>query len=71
MGLNYFCIECLEDHPYMIKAFKSKQGKQGHEKRSGHKTLALPKAYREGLVGFNRKEAEELLTESLDDLLAS
>jgi hypothetical protein len=71
MGLNYFCIECLEDHPYLIRAFKSNQGKRGHEKRSGHKTLALPKAYREGLVGFTREEASELLTESIDDLLVS
>ncbi len=71
MAINFCCIECLEFPPYKIRAFKGQGGRRGHEKRSGHKTIALPKAYREGLVGFTREEAAELLTESLDDLLAS
>ena len=70
MGLNYCCIECLEFPPYKIRAFKGLGGKKGHEKRTGHKTLALPKDFREVLAGSKRKKAEEQLTDLLDELLA-
>ena len=71
MAYKFCCIECLEFTPYKIRAFKSQHGRRGHEKRSGHKTKKLDKSFREILAESSRRDAEEQLTDLIDELLAS